>query len=137
MPPSTYSAWKRLKSYPIEVKVTLAMYAICFLIGTSTHLIATWNGWWLPHHPAINTYWSSLTVLDPLVVVLLLRSPRSGLVLALAIMLSDVAINSIVTYFYLDSSGRYAVDYHVQLQTAFLGYVLGSTPFLWSRLRGE
>jgi hypothetical protein len=124
---------RRLQSYPTWVKLTLTMYSIAFLIGTTTHLIALLNGWWLPHHPLINTYWGSLTFLDPLVVFLLLRLPRAGLLLALAIIASDVGINSLATYLYFDSDGHYTVDYFVQLQTAFLGFVLGSAPFLWAQ----
>jgi hypothetical protein len=87
----------------------------------------------MPHHPFLNAYWASLTFLDPLVVFLLIRSPRMGLLLAVAIMVTDVGVNSIATYFNTD--GRYAVDYFVQLQTAFLGFVLGSAPFLWAQLK--
>ena len=127
----TRTAWNQLKSYPAWVKLTLAVYAIAFLIGMSTHLIAILNGWWFPHHPLLNAYWTSLTFLDPLVVLLLFRSPRSGLLLALAVMLTDVSINSLATYLYPDATGEYSIDYRVQLQTAFLGFVLGSAPFLW------
>ena len=134
MPTST--AWMRLQSYPRWVKLTLTVYAVAFLIGTSTHLNVLLHGWWLPHHPFLNTYWTALTFLDPLVVFLLLRSPRAGLLLALAIMLTDVGINSLAAYLYFDTNGHYAVDYFVQLQSAFLGFVLGSAPFLWTRLVG-
>ncbi len=89
---------------------------------------------WLPGPPLINAYWASLTALDPLAVILLIHSPRAGLILALAIMLTDVAINSVATFMYWDTDGRYAVDYAVQLQTAFLGFVLGSAIFLWKCL---
>jgi hypothetical protein len=91
-------------------------------------------GWHLPQHPFVTAYWTSLTVLDPLAVFLLTFAPRKGLLLALVIMLTDVAINSGVTYMELPPSSPYAVNYAVQLQTAFLGFVLGSIPFLWINL---
>jgi hypothetical protein len=125
----------RLQSYPRRVQLTLAVYAIAFLIGTSTHLIGALRGWWMPSHPFLNAYWASLTFLDPLAVLLLFRSPRIGLLLAVAIMVSDVGLNSLATYFNTD--GHYAVDYFVQLQSAFLGFVLGSAPFLWAQLKGK
>jgi hypothetical protein len=106
---------------------------MAFMIGTTTHLIVLLNGWWLPHHPFLNAYWTSLTFLDPLVIILLLRSPRAGLLLALTIILTDVGINSLATYLYFDKDGHYAVDYFIQLQTAFLGFALGSAPFLWAQ----
>ena len=127
----SYTAWIRLKSYPGWVKFVLCVYTTAFLIGMSTHLLAILNGWWFPHHPFLNAYWTSLAFLDPLVVLLLFRSPRAGLLLALAVMLTDVIINSLATYLYPDASGQYSIDYRVQLQTAFLGFVLGSAPFLW------
>ncbi len=64
-------------------------------------------------------------------VFLLFRFPKAGLLLALTIMVTDVGINSLATFLYFDNDGHYAVDYAVQLQTAFLGFVLGSAPFLW------
>ncbi len=73
----------RLQSYPRWVKLTLTVYAVAFLIGTSTHLNVLFHGGWLPHHPFLNTYWTALTFLDPLVIFLLLRSPRARLLLAL------------------------------------------------------
>ena len=72
--------------------------------------------------------------LQPLAIVLLLRFPRAGLIAALAIMLTDVGINSLAALIYWSASSRYAVGYFVQLQTAFLGFVLGSAPFLWRHL---
>ena len=98
------------------------------------HVYVILIGWQLPQHPFVTAYWTSLTVLDPLAVVLLVFAPRKGLLLALAIMLTDVAINSGVTYMDLPPASPYAVGYPVQLQTAFLGFVLGSIPFLWRYL---
>jgi membrane protein HdeD len=125
----------RLQAYPRRVQLTLAVYAIAFLIGTSTHVIGALRGWWMPHHPFLNAYWASLTFLDPLAVFLLIRWPRMGLLLAVAIMLTDVAVNSLATY--ANTDGHYAVDYFVQLQSAFLGFVLGSAPFLWAQLKSK
>lgn len=121
----------RLRPHPPWVKVVLAIYVLAFLIGTSTHVNALVHGWWLPHHPFVNAYWASLTFLDPLAIFLLLRFPRAGLLAALAIMITDVGINSFATFIYSDAASHYAVGYFVQLQTAFLGFVLGSAPFLW------
>jgi membrane protein HdeD len=126
----TNSAWKRLIAYPRWVQISLSVYAAGFLIGTSTHVSVLLHGWFLPHHPLLNSYWTALTFLDPLVVVLLLFAPRAGLVLAVGIMLSDVGVNSLATY--TDAQGKYLVDYFVQLQTLFLGFVLGSAPFIWT-----
>ena len=98
------------------------------------HVYVILIGWQLPHHPYVTAYWTSLAVFDPLAVFLLIFAPRKGLLLALVIMLTDVAINSGVTYMELPPASPYAVDSAVQLQTAFLGFVLGSIPFLWRYL---
>jgi hypothetical protein len=53
------------------------------------------------------------------------------------VQLTDVAINSLTMYLYIDTDGHYAVNQFVQLQTAFLGFVLGSAPFLWFNIEGK
>jgi len=42
---------------------------------------------------ALNIYWTSLTILDPLAILLLFFRPRAGCLLYLLIMLTDVPIN--------------------------------------------
>jgi len=125
---------RRFRSYPLGVRLVLTAYAIAFLIGTATHVRNLLQGYSCPHHPLLNGYWSALTLADPLTVALLLLAPRPGLLLAAGIMLTDVAINSTASYLYLDADGRYAVDSFVQLQSAFLGFLLGSAPFVWTHL---
>jgi hypothetical protein len=128
---SMHNSWQQLRSYPRGVKLTLAVYTVAFTIGTTTHLIVLIKGWWFAGHPFINAYWTSLTFFDPLAVFLLFRFPKAGLLLASTIMVTDVGINSLATFLYFDNDGHYAVEYAVQLQTAFLGFVLGSAPLLW------
>ncbi len=88
------TTWLSSSSWP--VKALLGVYSVGFLVGTYTHargilahgLLAT------PVPPAIGVYWDVLTLLDPLAVVLLWRQPRAGLWLAVAIMASDIAVNT-------------------------------------------
>ena len=77
----------------------------------------------------VNVYWTSLAALDLLAAFLLWRQISVGLVLTVAIMLSDVAVNSYVTYV-LKLAASFAP---LQLQTLFLGFVLGCVGFLWPR----
>jgi hypothetical protein len=75
----------------------LAVYVIAFAVGTVSHVVDLLRGGLVPHkqHPlAFNVFWSSLTLFDPLAIVLLLRRQRAGLVLAGLIMVLDVAVNS-------------------------------------------
>lgn len=78
----------------------------------------------------LNLFWTALILLDAAVVILLLLGHRrSGLVLALAIMVLDMAANSYVLFGL--NIPFFAVP--IQLQTAFLGFVLGSIAFLWPK----
>ena len=90
------TAW--LASSPWPVRVLLGVYSLGFLIGTYTHARGIWAHGLLatPVPPAIGVYWDTLTLLDPLAVVLLCGRPRAGLWLALAIMASDLAVNTSV-----------------------------------------
>ena len=86
---------KWTRSYPLGVRLVLLIYIVAFAIGTTTHLDSILHGWWFPRHPLLNAYWTSLALVDPLTIILLLRAPRLGLPLALVVMVTDVAINSV------------------------------------------
>ncbi len=126
-----------IRSYPLGRRLVLMTYIAAFGIGTATHLNSILHGWWLPHHPLLNAYWTSLALVDPLTIVLLIRAPRVGLILAMFVMLTDVGINSASSYLFFDGAGRYSVGYFVQLQTVFLGFLLGSAPFVWAHVRDQ
>lgn len=73
--------------------------ATCLAVGTVSHGADVLRAGWLPapHLPlGVNLYWTSLTFFDPLAAVLLVVAPRAGLLLTVAIMVSDVAINTSV-----------------------------------------
>lgn len=109
----------------------IVVYVACFSIATLNHAADVVRGGWLPYRFAplpLNMFWTALTLLDPAVVLALLAGwRRVGLSLALAIMIVDVAANSYALYG-LDYSG-FSVS--LQLQTAFLGFVVGTIAFLW------
>lgn len=114
-------------------RLALGVYVACFSVGTYTHLLAVRHHGWRPHPfapDAMNVFWTALTVLDPAVVLALLSGwRRSGLSLALAIMVADVAVNSYAHY----GLGISGFEAALQMQTAFAGFVLGSITFLWPR----
>ena len=129
MSPGTRSAaWR---AHPLWVRAALGVYVLAFAVGTATHLDALLHGWGFAHHPLLNAYWTLLVVVDPVVIWLVLRVPRAGVIAALVTMLTDVGINSAVSYLYVSAPGHYVVNDFVQLQTMLLGFVLGSAPFLW------
>ena len=119
-----------LRDRPLWVQLVLAVYVGAFLVGTGTHLDAIVHGGWFAGHPGLNAYWATLTVLDPVIILMLILIPHAGLIGALVTMLTDVGINSWVSARYFSLPGHYAVNDFVQLQSAFLGFVLGSAPLL-------
>ncbi len=103
-----------------------------FAIGTATHTLQLVSRGWVVFASApvwMNVYWTALTLLDPLAAVLLICARRAGLLLALAIMVSDVAVNSYALY----GLGLPLAVWALQLQNLFLGFLLGAAGFLWTR----
>ena len=83
-------------------RVILFFYSAGFLIGTYTHLSnMLTRGFLSISHLApwyVNLYWDSLTFFDLLASILIWVKLREGLLLAIAIMATDIIIN---TYSYL------------------------------------
>jgi hypothetical protein len=118
------------------VRLLFAVYSLCFLGASFNHTRDLWEGGFLPYRNdplPFNVYWTSLTLLDTLAVVLLWTVPRAGLVLAGLIMVSDVAINSIATY-YLDQRDLFD-NVTVPAQALFCLFVLATAPWAWKRVR--
>ncbi|MBP1240352.1 hypothetical protein ABID92_002050 [Frigoribacterium sp. PvP120] len=67
-----------------------------FAVGTTTHvtdLVVGGADVYADFHPALRAFWVSLTLWDPLVIVLLLLRRRAGVVLGLVVILTDIAVN--------------------------------------------
>lgn len=79
---------------------------------------------------ATRVFWSSLTLLDPLAVVLLFTRARVGLVLTSAVIISDVAHNSWLVY---RAGGTSDPKYWAQV--AFLVFVLATGKIAWRGAR--
>ena len=115
-------------------QITRVVFCACFAIGGVNHVLDIVHGGLLPYDMVpmpINAYWTSLALLDFVTVGLLVLRLRLGLVCALAVMLSDVGINTYV-YFFLDTEFGFIP---LQLQTLFLGFLLGCFAFLWSEYK--
>lgn len=109
--------------------VVRLIWSLAFLGGASTHARDLIAGGWLPYRAAplpLNIFWSALLPIDLAVAALLWWRARWGVMLDVAVMLVDVAVNTEVVR-------RAGVPMHwmVQLQILFLGFVLGSAPLLW------
>ena len=108
--------------------IVLGIWVLCFLIGTFTHTRTLLGHGWLPYDWVplpVNIFWTLLTFADPLAALLLLVRRNVGIVLGLAIMIADVAINTWVASHH-DFSGP------LQAQTLFLGFTLGSFRLIWN-----
>ena len=67
-----------------------------FAVGTTTHvadLVVGGADAYAGFHPALRAFWISLTLWDPLVIVLLLLRRRAGVALGLVVILADIAVN--------------------------------------------
>ncbi|GLY19669.1 hypothetical protein Kisp01_66830 [Kineosporia sp. NBRC 101677] len=114
--------------------------AVALMYGTLVHLTQLAAGGWDPY-PSLPNWLAvcfvSLTVLDPLAAVLLLRQRQVGLVLACAVLLSDSAANGYANYI-LDSSpgittGRIG---HAVVTVLAVTFTAAATQ-LWSTARSQ
>lgn len=89
---------KALPAYSPLVKLLFLGYSLGFLVGTYTHVADLVRHGFLaaPVPLGIGIFWNVLTLLDPLVVALLWWWPKAGIGLAVAIMVVDVGINTVV-----------------------------------------
>lgn len=111
-------------------RTVVAVLAAGFAIGTTTHTFQLVTGGWMVFDTAptwMNVYWTSLTFLDALTVMLLFISPRAGLALGLSIMVSNLTINSYALY----GLGLPIAVWALQSQALFGGFLLGVIGFLW------
>lgn len=121
-------------------RLVLFVYSCGFLIGTYTHAAGLFRWGWLPFPvPAgIGLYWNLLTVLDPLAAALVWWRPRTGVLLAAAIMASDIGVN---TYVYLAGCFGPPVAGMVPLslfeQTLFGLFVFVTAPLIYSDRSGK
>jgi hypothetical protein len=112
-------------AFPRVVQGILFVYSLGFLHG--------WLAWPVP--PAIGLYWDALTFLDPLTVLLLWRRPRIGLAVAVAIMVSDVSVNTFVYRAgYFGPSIPQMVPLSLFDQALFGLFVVVTAPLVWHLL---
>ena len=84
-------------------------------------------------------FWTSLTVLDPLAVVLLIGRPNMGVLATAIIIIADVIHNLWVTARYATSQRFIATavsDPFLLSQVAFLLFVIVTVPVAWERGNG-
>jgi len=117
----------------IRFRIVLGLYVACFGIGALNHMHDFLAYGWRPYKwgsPLLEAFWTSLVGLDLLAIILLLSQfRRTGLLLAAAIMGADVTANTYALVFLRIPAFGMAIPF----QATFLGFVLGSLPFVWPR----
>lgn len=112
------------------LRIVRGVWIIGFLIGTSTHvadLLVGGTGAYEGFPPVVRLFWAALTVLDPTIVVLLALRLRTGIVLGVAVILADIAVNW--TVFAL--VGGLSL-FGVISQSLFAIFILATMRSLWS-----
>lgn len=112
------------------------VYAACLAAATINHIRAVITHGWVPAHLPLASalYWSSLTFLDPLAILLLFVRPRLGIALTGAIIASDVAHNLwfMATYPLRESLAEdVTASFAMMSQIAFLIFVAATAPLAW------
>jgi len=90
------------------VRVAAAVVVIVLAYGTAVHLVHLVSSGFDPYPeapPWLRTYFVALTVVDLLAAVLLARRTRGGVVLAVAVLVSDAAANGWANYVLDPASG--------------------------------
>jgi hypothetical protein len=108
-----------------KIHIIRIIWTVCFSIGAFNHARDIWNFGWLPYTFApmpIDFYWTALLPLDLLATLLVWLKPKAGAWLGLAIMVSDVAINSWVVF----GMGVGMMLSALAMQSAFLLFVLAT-----------
>ena len=118
----------------VRLELIRAVYVVAFTVGTVTHVadIPRWGI--LPrnqYHLAVNVFWTSITLFDPLAIVLLLRRQRSGILLGGLIMVLDVAVNMAAGLHEYFGTGRFLM-WGLLTQIPFALFLLATAPSLWS-----
>jgi hypothetical protein len=107
------------------------LYVLCLTGAAWNHardVIAHGLHWDHGGVPAfVSSFWTALTFVDPLAVVLLLLAPRPGLALTVAIIVADVAVNGWVGITYGFDAPAFAA------QALFLVFVLATVRIAWRR----
>jgi hypothetical protein len=123
-----------------ELRIVWAIFAIYIFglsNGTTNHIVDIIHDGLLGYQYVpfpVNIYWTSLTILDPLAILLLLFFPFVGVVLSVLIMAMDIPVNLSVTLYYYFQTGAFS-DGRLFLQIAFGLFVFLSVPAAWKRIK--
>jgi hypothetical protein len=123
-----------------RINVLRAIYALCLLGGTTTHVAIVvqhglfWDYGGVPWMSA--AFWTVLTLVDPLTVVLLFVRRNLGIATVALLIVADVAHNLWITARFHPPLLQGVVNSPaVMAQIAFLLFVFATAPFAWERAK--
>ncbi len=118
-----------------------AIWAACLLAGGLNHLRILLRHGLFWDYGAVNAvsavYWSSLTLLDPLIAGLLFVRPKAGIVSTIVLIVTNVAHNLAITAHYTPSGQlleRVAAAPYPLSQIAFMLFVAMTAAVAWRGL---
>ena len=125
---------RRWRGQPRWLRSIVAALTLLLLFGTAVHVVqlVVAGGQPYPGLPRwLSIYFVSLTVLDPLAAFLLLLRRRTGVVLAVVVLITDAIANGLANYVFDETAG---VTVGRIGQAVITLLALGSlvvVPFLW------
>jgi hypothetical protein len=81
------------------IRIVRLLWMAGFLIGTTTHVVDLVLGGaevYAGFPDGARLFWVSLTLLDPVIVLLIGLRRRAGIVLGVVVMIADVAVNAAI-----------------------------------------
>lgn len=117
-----------------------AIWAACLLLATFNHariLMQHGLAWDYGGVSVVSAvYWSSLTLLDPLVAALLFARPKIGVLLTITLIITNVVHNLAVTAAFAPKDGLLAAlasSWTMISQMAFMLFVVATARTAWGR----
>lgn len=125
---------KRWQGAPRPVRAVALGLVLALTYGTAVHVVQLVTAGFAPYPGLpgwLRTYFTALTVLDPLAAVLLVRRYRSGVVLTVAVLVSDSAANGFANYALDPVRGVTAGRAGHAVITVLAGVACAAAPALW------
>ena len=117
--------------------IVRSIWAACLLIGGANHArILLQHGLFWDYHGVAwpsAVYWTSLTIIDPLVAALLFVRPKAGIISTVALIVTNVAHNQAVTAHFAPEGEFLARASHPILisQIVFMLFVIATARVAW------
>lgn len=121
-----------------------SIWAACLLVAGANHariLIQHGLSWdYQGVGAASAAYWSSLTILDPIVAVALLVRPKFGIISSVLLIVTNVAHNLVIMARHAPEGellDRLSTNLPVMAQIAFLLFVAATAHMAWRDVRND